>query len=77
MAKWMNIAIRESGMRSKQQMAFLFADASNVKKYYALDVLCVHLTGFLATVADAQVLQAAKANLQHVQGTRKASRGSR
>ena len=28
-----------------------------------LDVLCVHLTGFLATAADAQVLQAANASL--------------
>ena len=69
---------RHPGVRHAQQTAdgFFFADATNVKKYYALDVLCVHLTGFLATVADAQVLQAAKANLQHVQGTRKASCGS-
>ena len=47
--------------------AFLCADASEVKKQYAPDVLCVHLTGFLAAAADAKVLKAANSSLQRMQ----------
>ena len=60
--------------------AFLCADASDMKKQYAPDVLCVHLTGFLDAAANAQVLQDANLSLQRRQRTRrkrKAPRGWR
>ena len=46
---------------------FLCTDASEVKKQYAPDVLCVHLTGFLAAAADVKVLKAANSSLQRMQ----------
>ena len=55
-------------MRSKPQIGFFVADATNVKKYYALDVLCVHLTGCLATVGFASRKSELAACAGHAQG---------
>ena len=43
------------------RQAFVLADASNVNKKYAPDVLCVRWTGFLTVAANARASQVANA----------------